>query len=100
MKIICVTASLPHGADEAFVIPEINQLRRCGHEVLVVPRSPRGCIMHGADLVSFARREALCSTPVLKAAGAAMLAAPGRTAAILGLLFGSRSPAVAIKNLA
>lgn len=100
MKIIYVTASLPHGSDEAFLIPEINQLMRSGHEVLVVPRSPRGSIVHGHELVKWTRGEALYSLRVLKAAGAETLAAPGQIAGAVGLLLGGRSPAVAIKNLA
>jgi colanic acid/amylovoran biosynthesis glycosyltransferase len=100
VKIIYVTASLPHGSDEAFLIPEINQLMRSGHEVLVVPRSPRGSIVHGHELVKWARREALYSLRVLKAAGAETLTAPGQATEAVGLLLGGRSPAVAMKNLA
>jgi colanic acid/amylovoran biosynthesis glycosyltransferase len=100
VKIIYVTASLPHGSDEAFVIPEIKQLVRLGHDVLVIPRSPRGKIIHGHELVEFARREALCSARVLKVAVAATLAAPGETAAaVRSLLRNGRSLTVAAKNL-
>ena len=100
MKIIYVTAYLPHGSDEAFLIPEVKQLMRSGHEVLVVPRSPRGRIVHGRELVKWTRRETLHSLRVLKAAVAETLAGPGQTAGALGLLLGGRSPTVAIKNLA
>ena len=98
MKIIYITANLPHGADEAFVIPEIKQLVRSGHDVLVIPRSPRGKIVHGHELVERARCEALYSSRVLKAA-AATLASPRRTAAALRPLLYSRSRRVALKNL-
>jgi colanic acid/amylovoran biosynthesis glycosyltransferase len=100
VKIIYVTASLPHGSDEAFVIPEINQLIRSGHQVLVVPRSPRGLILHGHELMKCARREILCSPRVLKTAAAVTLAAPDQVAAALRSLLRSRSLAVALKNLA
>jgi glycosyltransferase involved in cell wall biosynthesis len=100
MKIICVTASLPHGSDEAFVIPEIKQLINSGHEVLVVPRSPRGRIIHAHELRRSARREALYSPTVLKAAAAAMLAEPRKTAAAVLPLLRARSLGVAIKNIA
>ena len=100
MKIIYVTAYLPHGSDEAFLIPEVKQLMRSGHEVLVVPRSPRGRIVHGHELVKWTRGETLHSLRVLKAAVAETLAGPGQTAGALGLLLGGRSPTVAIKNLA
>jgi len=100
VKIIYVTANLPHGSDEAFLIPEVKQLMRSGHEVLVVPRSPRGRIVHGHELVKWTRGETLHSLRVLKAAVAETLAGPGQTAGALGLLLGGRSPTVAIKNLA
>jgi len=100
VKIIYVTAYLPHGSDEAFLIPEVKQLMRSGHEVLVVPRSPRGRIVHGHELVKWTRGETLHSLRVLKAAVAETLAGPGQTAGALGLLLGGRSPTVAIKNLA
>jgi glycosyltransferase involved in cell wall biosynthesis len=100
VKIIYVTAYLPHGSDEAFLIPEVKQLMRSGHEVLIVPRSPRGRIVHGHELVKWTRRETLHSLRVLKAAVAETLAAPSQTAGALGLLLGSRSPMVTTKNLA
>ena len=99
MKIIYVTAKLPHGADEAFVIPEIHQLVRSGHDVLVIPRSPRGNIIHGHELVALAQREALCSSKVLRAAAASTLSAPGQTSAAVRPLLNSRSLTVAVKNL-
>ncbi|HEV2201982.1 MAG TPA: glycosyltransferase [Bryobacteraceae bacterium] len=100
MKIIYVTASLPHGADEAFVIPEIGELMRLGHEVRVVPRSPRGRILHGHGLLKHARREALCSHRVLGAAAVTMLAAPRRTITATRPLVDTRSTMLSMKNLA
>ena len=47
MRIIYVTSSLPHGKKEAFIIPEIEELERQGHEILVVPTYPRGEMLHG-----------------------------------------------------
>ena len=83
LRIIYVTASLPHGTTEAFIIPEVIQLTRLGHQVLVIPRSPRGAIVHGQDLEKHARREALWSADVLKAAAKIALVAPAETAAAL-----------------
>jgi glycosyltransferase involved in cell wall biosynthesis len=73
---------------------------RLGHQVLVIPRSPRGAILHGHQLLKHARREALCSADVRRAATAAVLADSRQIAAAVRPLLGSRSPAVAIKNLA
>lgn len=100
MRIIYVTARLPHGSDEAFIVPEIRQLVRTGHEVLVVPRSPRGAILHGAELLDRSLRAGVVSACVLKSAAKMALSAPRRTAEALNSLGASRSLGVRIKNLA
>jgi colanic acid/amylovoran biosynthesis glycosyltransferase len=100
MRIIYVTARLPNGTDEAFIIPEIRQLVRLGHEILVVPRSPRGPVIHGQELLECARCEPLCSRNVLKALFRIVLASPGRISAAVRSLLASRSLPVAMKNLA
>lgn len=96
MKIIYITTSLPHGSDEAFIIPEIQQLIRSGHQVLVIPRSPRGRIIHGDGLLGRARLESPYSPQVIRAAA---IAAPRQIRAAVRPLLGSRSALVAIKNL-
>jgi glycosyltransferase involved in cell wall biosynthesis len=45
-KILYVTANLPFGPGEAFLIPEVKELLRQGHEVRVVPRSPTAQVVH------------------------------------------------------
>jgi colanic acid/amylovoran biosynthesis glycosyltransferase len=100
VKIIYVTARLPHGTDEAFVIPEVQRLIRLGHEVLVIPRSPGGPILHGRSLLGHARLEMLFSFRVLKAAAFAVLQIRTKLAGIVLSILGTRSPAVAMKNLA
>ncbi len=42
MKLGYLTASFPHGAGEAFLMPEIAALERIGVEVAVLPLYPRG----------------------------------------------------------
>jgi colanic acid/amylovoran biosynthesis glycosyltransferase len=100
LRIIYVTANLPHGTDEAFIVPEIRQMNRSGHEVLVIPRSPRGLIVHGSELLRQAQRERLCSAQVLRAAGKVALEAPGQAIASARRLLKSRSARVLLKNLA
>jgi len=100
VKIVYVTAQLPYGSNEAFIIPEINQLIRFGHEVLVIPRSLRGRILHGHELLKHSLAEPVLSLDVLKAAGPTALASPGQTAKAVRPVLGSRSVAIAIKNLA
>jgi colanic acid/amylovoran biosynthesis glycosyltransferase len=100
LRIIYVTANLPHGTDEAFIVPEIGQMNQSRHEVLVIPRSPRGLIVHGHELLKQARRESLCSAQVLRTAAMVALAAPGQTVAAARILLKSRSATVVLKNLA
>jgi colanic acid/amylovoran biosynthesis glycosyltransferase len=46
MRIVYVTSMLPFGPMEAFFIPEIRELQRRGHEVMIVPMWPRGPVTH------------------------------------------------------
>jgi glycosyltransferase involved in cell wall biosynthesis len=100
MKIIYVTACLPNGTDEAFIVPEVLELTRLGHAVLVVPRSPQGPVIHGQELVGYARCEALYSRNVWRAFFRTMLASPDKVLATVRSLVASRSAAVGLKNLA
>jgi len=100
LRIVYVTASLPHGTDEAFIVPEILELRRAGHDVLVVPRSPRGRILHGQALLEQTQREPLYSTAVLKAAAASTLADPTRIAGCTKSVFQGASLLAKFKNAA
>jgi len=100
MRLIYVTANLPHGTDEAFVIPEITRLRQLGHEVLVVPRSPTGDIVHGSELLNCSQREKLLSRNVLRAAAAGTVTQFSKLTALVQRLRASRSAEVAAKNLA
>ncbi len=67
MRIIYVTACMPFGAAETFLIDELNELLG-KHEVLIVPRSPGKPGPHGASLIAYTRREALLSPHVLRSA--------------------------------
>ena len=100
LRIIYVTANLPHGTDEAFIVPEIGQINQSGHEVLVIPRSPRGLIVHGSELLKLARRQSLCSAQVLRAAAKVGLEASRQTVAAVRPLLKSRSATILLKNLA
>lgn len=46
MRILYVTERLPFGRGEAFIIDEIQELRRLGHDVRIVPAFPGGRIEH------------------------------------------------------
>ena len=100
MKVIVVTANLPHSTDEAFLVPEINEFIRAGHQVLVVPRSPKGPIIHGQSLLKHTRRESLYSATVLSKAVRTAASSPIRAAKTAKTLLKSRTPTVAAKNFA
>ena len=45
-KILYVTATLPYGPGESFLIPEVKELLRRGYDVRIVPRSPTYQLVH------------------------------------------------------
>lgn len=98
MKIIFVTANLPHGTDEAFIVPEIEQLMRDGHQVVIVPRSPKGLVIHGRDVLKHSKSEALCSATVMKKAMRVASSAPARTFRAFRPVLSSRTLGIAAKN--
>ena len=102
MRIVYVTSTLPYGAAEAFIVPEIEALLRRGHDVRVVPVRPRGAVVHG-DAQRLVERALHCpalSRRVLQ--GAAASAWDDRTAAVAAvapiLLHGG--PRIRAKNAA
>ncbi len=100
MRIIVVTANLPHGTNEAFIVPEIEELIRAGHDILLVPRSPKGPLLHGRALTKHACREGLMSLGVLAAAGVVALESPRGMMKAVGVALRSRTAHLCAKNLA
>jgi glycosyltransferase involved in cell wall biosynthesis len=102
VRIVYVTSSLPHGKKEAFIIPEIQELKRRGHDVLIVPTYPRGRVLHGdiKPLMSHVVSESLLSVGIAKAAVRQFARNPTGASKALGCLFGSRSAGVLLRNLA
>jgi colanic acid/amylovoran biosynthesis glycosyltransferase len=98
MKLILVTANLPYGTDEAFIVPEIEQLMKDGHQVLIVPRSPKGLVIHGKDVLKHSKSEALCSSTVLKKAMRVASSAPARALRAIAPVLTSRTLGIAVKN--
>ncbi|MCA3747878.1 MAG: glycosyltransferase [Rubrobacter sp.] len=101
MRLIYVTSTLPYGKKEAFVIPEVRELLRRGHEVLVVPAYPRGEVLHGdaKPLLPGTVSEPLLSLRVVRAAARTVLAHPRGAAEAVRLLLASRSLRVLLRNL-
>src|SRR5579871_4868027 len=100
MRIIVVTANLPHGTDEAFIVPEIEELIRAGHEVLLVPRSPKGPILHGRSLLPYTRKQGLISGGVLATAFDVAIESPRWIVKAWQLIRHSRTTHIRAKNLA
>jgi colanic acid/amylovoran biosynthesis glycosyltransferase len=102
MRIIYVTSSLPHGKKEAFIIPEVTELKRRGQEVLIVPTYPRGEVLHGdvKALLSDVASVPLVSLGIAKAAVRQFARNAGPASRTLGYLFRSRSIGVLMRNLA
>jgi glycosyltransferase involved in cell wall biosynthesis len=102
MRIVYVTSSLPHGKKEAFIIPEIGELKRRGHDVLIVPTYPRGEVLHGdakpllSDVVSWP----LLSINLARTAVRQFARNTTAASETLGCLLRSRSAGVLLRNLA
>src|SRR5215204_4475904 len=102
MRIIYVTSSMPYGPGEAFLIPEVGEVRKQGHDVLVVPMYPRGSVLHtdAKPLLEYVCAQPLLSPPIAKGAAEAFVRVPSRTFRALSWLFRSRSAKVLLNNFA
>lgn len=102
MKLLYVTASFPFQHGEAFLVPEIKELRERGHTLWIVPRDGSGPVVHGDAemLLSITKAQSLFSREVLRAALSQALRYPLRTLRAASLLLQSRNPWVFLKNLA
>ena len=101
MRIVYVTSTLPYGSPEAFLIPEVAELMRSGHDVTVVPMSPRGVVVH-EDVQPFLATTVgvpLLSPEILREAFAGAVSSPRRTFRALRYVCRSRSPRIFAKNL-
>lgn len=102
MKIVYVTSSLPHGPGEAFIIPEIEELLRQGHEVLLVPMYPRGAVFHerAKALLGLSRCWPVFSFSIaMKALAVATRSPAGTLSALAQIIRHSKSARMLIKNL-
>jgi colanic acid/amylovoran biosynthesis glycosyltransferase len=97
-----VTAQLPYGVGEPFIVAEIEELVRQGCDVVVVPVRPQGKIVHGDahDLLPRAMSSPLVSGAILRSALAEVLRAPAPVMRALVSLLRSRTPHILLKNLA
>ena len=99
MRIIYVTACMPFGTAEAFVIDELRQLLRTQH-VLIVPRSPGAPGPHAASFVAHTKRESLLSLRVIGTAIHVFVRMPLRVLSSIRCLLQFRFPKTTVRNLA
>lgn len=68
MKLLYVTVGFPFGSGETFLIPEIHELIRQGHQVLIVPLSPGRRVFHSdaRELAACTRQAPLLSLGILR----------------------------------
>jgi colanic acid/amylovoran biosynthesis glycosyltransferase len=100
VRIIYLTASMPYGPGETFLIEEVRELLSRGHQVLVVPRSPGRGLPNPPFSPECLVREPLFSYRVAGDALRVSAAAPRKIAAGAAPLLAVRSAALRMKNLA
>jgi colanic acid/amylovoran biosynthesis glycosyltransferase len=101
MKLLYITVSMPYGSGEAFFIPEVKEILRQGHQVLIVQRSPEGhdVVNRDADgLQNISVRRPLLSVEIVGAAMLEFLSRPFTSLRALALLFKSRDLFTLLKN--
>jgi colanic acid/amylovoran biosynthesis glycosyltransferase len=102
MKLLYVTAGLPYGPGEAFIIGEVDELMRQGNELRILPTYGRGNVVHDDALALVALTEERRLFTVAIAAGAtlAVARAPLRAASTILTIFRSRNLLIFAKNAA
>lgn len=102
MHLAYVTAALPFGFSETFIVPEVVELRERGHRVTVIPIRPRGPVVHedARQLADDAISAPLVSLWILASALAELMRTPTRVVRAALLLAMSRNPRIFFKNLA
>lgn len=97
MRVVFLTASLPFGPGETFLIPEIRAVRNLGHEVMVVPVRPRGGIVHEAmrEILPLTRAQGLVKAGVV----AASLRELGSSGLALPAVVDFRRPGPSLRNV-
>lgn len=100
MKLAILTARLPTGSGEAFLIPEILELQRAGAELVVIPLRRSERTLH-RDAGCFASiTESLLSWNVFKGALGEMLQNPKRTISMIIRLLSASRGVVRIQTIA
>jgi colanic acid/amylovoran biosynthesis glycosyltransferase len=101
-RVVYVTASLPYGDDERFVVPEIEELERQGVDVVIAPRGRQTPHVESdtRHLLGQTLEPRLVSPGIVASAVREVLHSPRRAALAVWQLRHSRSPRMLLKNLA
>jgi colanic acid/amylovoran biosynthesis glycosyltransferase len=102
VKLLYITASMPFGSSETFLISEVRELLRQGHDVLIVQRSPEGCEVTNRDADGLDRisvRLPLLSCRIVAAAMLESVTHPIASFRALSLLFKRRGKADNLLNM-
>lgn len=101
MKLLYITVSMPFGPGEEFFIPEVHELLRQGHEVLIVPRSPKGGVSNqdAVGLEQHSLRRHLLSLSVLFSAALEIMRHPASVMSAFALLFKNSGLCVLPRNI-
>ena len=88
MKIGYITASFPYGLAEAFLLAEIRELKSLGHEIVILPRSVAGEIIHTTDgwIREITLGGPVFSLEILRSACMALITSPRRSLTSLFLI--------------
>lgn len=102
MHLLYITAALPFGSGETYIIPEVVELQRRGHQVTVVPLRPGRTVVHGdaRPLITSTLAKPLISARIVAQALVQVLKNPRLALSAIALLAASRSISVLLKNLA
>jgi len=93
---------MPYGTRETFIIPEVKELLRQGHDILIVPMYPDGPILHEdtRTLERYTCTQPLVSIRIVVAALSSIARKPLASLAPLFWIAKSRSRNILFKNLA
>ena len=101
MHLLYVTAALPFSFDETYIVPEILELQRRGHQVTVIPVRPHRAVIHedARSLTASTIAEPVLSVSIVGNALAEIVRAPSLAVRSALLLMTSRNVRILVKNL-
>lgn len=104
MKIVYITVKIPWSSKETFILPEVQEIRRQGHQITVIPLRPGKAVVAGQEAAKVAEISIYLPLLGLKVLGMAMVVAvchPVRTMTTFWYLLRTwRTPLKLLKNFA